>query len=97
MSEKCECGFGYGENEFPDECDECGEYFCPKCMRKHKKECCKCFRGSGHTCEFDEGGGECPMCRLSAFNECLTEANNDGRYNQNMIIWLKQKIKKEKK
>ena len=39
MSEKCECGFGYGENEYPDECDNCGEYFCPKCMKKHLKTC----------------------------------------------------------
>jgi hypothetical protein len=41
MSEKCyyeDCGYGYGENQFPDECDDCGEYFCMKHLKIHKKD-----------------------------------------------------------
>ena len=42
MSEKCECGYGYGENEDDlYECDFCDneESYCLKCLKKHEKKC----------------------------------------------------------
>ena len=62
MSEKCYCigcggcssNCGYGSSS-PDECDKCGEYYCSKHMKLHRKDgTCEEVINENNEYELDE-------------------------------------------
>lgn len=81
MSEKCyylnegldgDCSKNDGYSGFPDECDDCGEFFCSKHLKLHKKDgTCKKIQN-----EFEEDD-DFKEVRIEERNKVIAEVEKD--------------------